>query len=816
MNTVDEEVSGDFDLDGTSNFETLRFGSGPYLRVDVEGASFELDGLKSFGNSNAQLSGDFAFEQSEGVTKIGVNNVSASVDVNGSSGSLQEGKGAMIVTGAGIAGSLEGKLDVEAGGVKADSTLVLHFNNTGSVVDEEVLVGDDRIKLIFENTDNVFSISLLGASLNLGGVLTIEGDLSYESQDGYEVLGAENMTLFVGEGALRLDDGELNPFARGLMISDATIGLVKEGQGDDATYALKAEGQVSVVGISALSLSGPISISYNGFEEAIDQAVTVVGTAKQVAVDFVDDQIATAEKAFYEIKGFETPIEINVSGQRLKANFSVRRFTSDGGEEDDSLMFELKNVDASFGDGTSNFVTLSGGSGTLLSMPDGVALLASGTVEVAAPEVSLSGDMDLKINNVEREITEEGVNGEELDLPEGPYVKFEGNDLSLEVAGQSLSGEIFTFEKDSEGNVSGGVTNGALSITSGDDELISLTKINGSFEMSSSGSYGALRVGETTFDVPGTEMSGGVITVQMNTVDEEVSGDFDLGGQSAETLTFGSGPYLRVDVEGASLALTGLTSNGVEAELSGDFAFEQGDGVTKIAASNVSASVDVNGASGSLQEGKGAMIVTNDGVAGSLEGEIDASVGGATAGGKLQLRFNNTGQSVDQELNADGVSDRLLFTEFEGKIFSVSLLGGSLDIGGVVTIEGDLTFTSQDGYKVFAGNNMTLFVGEGPLRLSDGELNPFARGLMITGATIGLVKEGQGDATKYALNAEGQVSVVGISALSLSGPISISYNGFEEAIGQAVAIAGTTKRVAVDFVEEQVATLKDGVKEAFY
>ena len=50
------------------------------------------------------------------------------------------------------------------------------------------------------------------------------------------------------------------------------------------------------------------------------------------------------------------------------------------------------------------------------------------------------------------------------------------------------------------------------------------------------------------------------------------------------------GPYLRVDVEGASLELTGLTSNGVGAELSGDFAFEQSGGVTKIGMDNVTVS----------------------------------------------------------------------------------------------------------------------------------------------------------------------------------------------------------------------------------
>ena len=73
------------------------------------------------------------------------------------------------------------------------------------------------------------------------------------------------MTLFVGDGPLN-KDGKRNPDARGLMISDATVGLVKKGEGDGVKYALRAEGQVSVVGISALSLSGPISISYNSFE----------------------------------------------------------------------------------------------------------------------------------------------------------------------------------------------------------------------------------------------------------------------------------------------------------------------------------------------------------------------------------------------------------------------------------------------------------------------------------------------------------------------------------------------------------------------
>ena len=164
----------------------------------------------------------------------------------------------------------------------------------------------------------------------------------------------------MGEGPLN-KDGARNRDAKGLLISEATIGLVKK----DGKYALSAEGQVSVVGISGLSLSGPISISYNGFTDVIDQTVAIAGTAKQVSVKFINDQVATVEnnvrEAFYEIKGFETPIAIDVAGQRVRANFSVRRFASVTGGDDDSLEFGLTNVEASFGDGASNFVTLSGG-----------------------------------------------------------------------------------------------------------------------------------------------------------------------------------------------------------------------------------------------------------------------------------------------------------------------------------------------------------------------------------------------------------------------------------------------------------------------
>ena len=49
----------------------------------------------------------------------------------------------------------------------------------------------------------------------------------------------------------------------------------------------------------------------------------------------------------------------------------------------------------------------------------------------------------------------------------------------------------------------------------------------------------------------------------------------------------------------------------------------------------------------------------------------------------------------------------LSFSDTEN-VFLVSLLGGSLNIGDVVTIEGNVTFYSKDQYRLFAGGNDAL------------------------------------------------------------------------------------------------------------
>ena len=71
------------------------------------------------------------------------------MDVNGSAGSLEQGKGLMLVTGNGVAGTIEGKLAVSLPDLDSGGALVLRFNNTGFEIENSLQFGPDIIKNIF-------------------------------------------------------------------------------------------------------------------------------------------------------------------------------------------------------------------------------------------------------------------------------------------------------------------------------------------------------------------------------------------------------------------------------------------------------------------------------------------------------------------------------------------------------------------------------------------------------------------------------------------------------------------------------------------
>ena len=99
---------------------------------------------------------------------------------------------------------------------------------------------------------------------------------------------------------------------------------------------------------------------------------------------------------------------------------------------------------------------------------------------------------------------------------------------------------------------------------------------------------------------------------------------------------------------------------------------------------------------------------------------------------------------------------------------SVSSL--TLTIGNFVSIQGTISYTNN----AFAGNGLTVFVGQGPAYLASGAINPGATGILLTNAQIGLIKV---PATNtYALNATGTATVLGVPGLTLGGTVTVQFN----------------------------------------
>jgi len=80
-------------------------------------------------------------------------NVSSSVSVNEDSGTLEQGKGVMLVSGNGVAGTLEGKLAVSLPDLDSGGTLIMRFNNTGFEIEDASLTEPylDTIGIYEEN-----------------------------------------------------------------------------------------------------------------------------------------------------------------------------------------------------------------------------------------------------------------------------------------------------------------------------------------------------------------------------------------------------------------------------------------------------------------------------------------------------------------------------------------------------------------------------------------------------------------------------------------------------------------------------------------
>ena len=346
-------------------------------------------------------------------------------------------------------------------------------------------------------------------------------------------------------------------------------------------------------------------------------------------------------------------------------------------------------------------------------------------------------------------------------------VTVSGTGVTVKAGGLSLHADVlFSSTTDASGarTVSVSLTNsdGATSLFLDVPNAFSVQDGSGILLVTPTGTSGSLTLTSPVFHLPaGVSLTGNLV------------------------LTFGGGSA-SVRVTGGSLTLPGAHT------LSGNFAFDRtADGVTRVAFTDVSLTVG----SASLTQGEGGFVILAGGVAGYLSGVVAAGTSGASASGQMLVRVNTSAGAVSQSVELGGRTVDITFAT--GNVFEASLSDLTIDIGGFVTIEGNVTFTSTtlpngQTASVFAGNGLRIFIGRGPAVLGTGGTNPLATGVLLTDATIGLVRTGSGATAGYALVAGGTVRLIGVQGVTLAGTAAVRVNTTGLAVDQSIAIPGST------------------------
>ncbi|MHB1244367.1 MAG: hypothetical protein ACYC1P_13355, partial [Gaiellaceae bacterium] len=267
------------DLDGNGTLETaavtktLTLQAGPYVRLSALGIVVTMKGFS--------VTGNFVIDQvtvgAEKLIRVAATNVSVTFgDPGVGSVSLTNGRGGFVFFQNGLAGVLSGDFAANLGPVdlSVEPRLLINTRPAGAAnnVNQTIAVGNETV--VVNVAADTFQIELRNASISFGDVLTLTGDFFSHSDANRTIWGATNVEIFLGAGPYRID-GEINPDAVGVLVTDATVGVVKfAGAGSDQ-FALYAFGRAALVGLDGLTVTGTLRVQINKTGRAVDELVTL-------------------------------------------------------------------------------------------------------------------------------------------------------------------------------------------------------------------------------------------------------------------------------------------------------------------------------------------------------------------------------------------------------------------------------------------------------------------------------------------------------------------------------------------------------------
>ncbi|MEQ1861602.1 MAG: LEPR-XLL domain-containing protein, partial [Chthoniobacteraceae bacterium] len=720
---------------------TLVLPAGPFVRVEGTGVSLAVMGQT--------LSGNFAIEQTTGLVRVGLSNVSLSLGsglVN-----VTNGSGFLLLTTAGVAARFGGTVAVTVPNVAFSGAFTVEINNTFDAVNQSIAVGGG-VQTLSLPAGPFLRVTGEDVSLRVVGQ-TLRGSFTFEQVATKVRVGVRDVSLALGDGA-------------------KTFLSVTNGAGvfvmTPAGLAGRVSGDVAVT-IPNVELSASLAVAINNTNAEVNETFDVAG---------IPTTLTLPAGPFVRVEG--NGVSAMILGQRLGGNFS---FEATGTVPNRVVSIAASNVSLALGDGTTDFVTLTNGSGAFVIRQAGIAGQVSGTVAVNIPDVTFSAGLRLQINTtgaaVNQTFTVGGVSTT-LTLPAGNYVQvatLPGQPAMLTVLGLAISAE-FTIQKTTatvagvvETQVSVAINNLTLQIKDGATTFVNVTNGTGALLVTRAGVAASFTV-SATLGAPGVfTVTGGAVSIQINTATQPVDQTYKVGATDVP-LVVPAGPFIRVVVIGANVTIGNET-----AVLTGDFFFDQttradATKVTRVAVNNVTVAV----AGQSLKNGAGAFVILPTGFAGFISGDVAVATGSLEVGGSIGLRVNKTGVAVDETIELNGRTFVIQFPDGTST-FSIFVAGLSIRVGDFVEIEGEsISFTSTPGGDTLVASGVSVFMGQGPVKLSADTRNPAAQGVLLSNARVGVLRLGATGAYTYAVYAEGTIEIIGFSGFTFTGSATVRFN----------------------------------------
>ena len=591
----------------------------------------------------------------------------------------------------------------------------------------------------------------------------------------------EGLTIFLGRGPAKLSTGETNPLAIGVLLTNGRIALIRIG----STYALVAEGTVSLIGVAGVIITGTVTARVNTTGLAVNETLSVPGSSGPgIGVTFADGSVVTSLVA--------SGATLHVAGQSLTGNFSFDR-SADG-----DLVVAASGVSIALG----GAVSVTNASGILVTGAAGIAGRLAGTVVLTVPGVGFSGTFAVSVNTTAapvQRLVDLGDTVLVLDLPTGPYLRVEATEVTVTLVGQSLTANVLVERRTTAGGMPVTVVAlSALDLALGAGPYgARITGGSGLLVVGASGVAGRIS-GTIAVTLPaGTSLSG-ALSLAVNTGTTAVSTSVVLGDTTL-TLDLPAGPYLRLEGTGLVLSVLGQSITGsVAIERATSYGSDGVPGGTGPAADSsvvritvTSATLSLGGATPviSVTDGTATLLLTPAGLAGRISGTVALLVPGLAFSGTLGVEINTTPAPVTETFTVGSGAPVVLALQ-AGPYLRLTGTSIDLTVAGQ-TLRGDLEITRT--VDAAGAPVVRLAVRSATLRLGGTAATPILTVTQTADTTAELLLTSAGTAGR--LSAGITLAVPGVA---ITGTVGLDLNTTTAAVvvGGATLPAGPYLRVS--------------------